>query len=183
MGAMAMTVNGHGAPDEQVDTIVSLDEMTARVAGDTTPFAPERLRWELSFDRASIDRFTAEVTAERERLQAEIDAARARVATADERVAASMGASEAELGALVTAALHELERMERAHREAVASIRIAAETEAARILEAARAEADAVRAATASLRALVHDHIAKDESLDVTVRRDGPGPEAHVDAG
>jgi cell division septum initiation protein DivIVA len=115
------------------------------------PATPDDLRWELSYDRASVDRFLTEVDRERTNLQREIDAARAQGEAARAAARAGLADGEAALGAMVLAAQRELVRIEEAHREIVATIRAAAATEATRVLTAAHREAAAVREATASL--------------------------------
>lgn len=130
--------------------------------------------WQRSYDRASIERFKAEVSAERARLESEIDAARARI-TAAETAVADQQREAATLGALVLAAQRDLADMEDEHARLVSSIRAAADAEAARVVAAARAEAAAMRA-TASLMA---QHAAEAEGTHQSVDEVGPPAPDH----
>jgi cell division septum initiation protein DivIVA len=131
--------------------------------------SPDALRWQRSYDRASVDRYLAEVAAQRARLQAQIEDALAQRDAARAAIAARDAAAQAELGAIVLATQNELDRIETSHREVVETIQRAAETEAARVLAAARLEVDRMRDGTASLAGLVGG------------RRAAPGPRAHED--
>lgn len=137
--------------------------------GGSPPTSPDDLRWQLSYDRASVERYLAEVEAERARLQGEIDRALARRDAAREEIAAREAAAQAELGALVLATQNELERIEAGHREVLDTIRRAAEAEGERVLAAAHREVDAMRNVTASLSGLARG------------RRDAARPLDHID--
>lgn len=123
------------------------------VRADAGPL--DGIEWRTSFDRASVERFAAEVAAERKRLEAAVAAAEARIADVERRRAERHERGEDELGALVLLTKGELDRIDQEHREAVAAIRREAEEEAARLLEAARVEAEKADAAAASLHRLV----------------------------
>ena len=102
------------------------------------------MRWQDSNDRASLDRFIAEVELESTQLQRQIEAARARVQ--DARAAATRRAdATADFGALLLVAQNELERIEREHREILEAIGAAAREEAARLVAAACDSAAAIR--------------------------------------
>lgn len=116
----------------------------------------DEVHWDLAYDRASIDRFTVEVEAERARLLAAIEEAQARAEAAKSGAATRHHSAQAQLGALVLAAQAELAQIEREHHEIVSAIRTNAEAEAARVLAAARAEAAAVRDAASSMGVLVN---------------------------
>lgn len=122
-----------------------------RAMDESQPGSIENVTWQLSYDRESVDRFSAEVEKTRARLQAEIGAARERVAAAEAAIAAHRAEAQAQLGALVLAAHGELAEIEREQRQLMSTIRAAAEAEAARLLEAARTEAEKIRTAAASL--------------------------------
>lgn len=130
--------------------VPSMEQAKAQMTG------PDEVHWDLAYDRASIDRFTGAVEAERARLLAAIEAAQERAVAATSGAAARHHSAQAQLGALVLAAQAELAQIEREHHEIVSAIRTAAEAEAARVLEAARAEAAVVRAAAASMGLLVN---------------------------
>lgn len=130
----------------------------------------EDLHWQISYDRASVDRFVAEVEAERARLQAAIEEARARLRQARAEATARQAEAREELGALVLAAQQELEEIERHHRETLEVIQAAAVEEAARLLIRAREEVAAVRATAASLAARVN------------IQGTGSAPSVDVDA-
>jgi type IV secretory pathway TrbL component len=119
--------------------------------GPSSLTSSDDLQWQLSYDRASVDRYLAEIGTERARLQAEIDEALARRDAARAAIVAREAAAQAELGALVLATQNELERIEAGHREVLDTIRRAAEAEAARVLAAAHREVEAMRNVTASL--------------------------------
>lgn len=121
------------------------------------PATPDDVRWQLSYDRASVDAFLAEVEIERARLQRDIEAARARTEASGRLVEGRGTDALAELGALVVAARTQLTRIEDEHAAIVETIRRASATEAARVLAAAHREVEAMRASTASLARLVHD--------------------------
>jgi hypothetical protein len=149
---------------------------------------PAELRWHRSYERAGIERFVAEVEAERARLRAELDAARAATAAAAARSVAGQAAAQASLGALVIETQRELEAMERAHQETIDGIRSAAAAEATRVLEAAHAEAAAVRSAAAAISQIVEGS----PGLEEVESHPSPVPDeaihdeaqaAHVDVG
>lgn len=146
----------------------------------------EGVRWMRSYDRASVERFLAEVDVERTRLVEEICATRARVAEAERRREQEQSDAVAALGALVLAAQAELEAIEREHDDLVAGIREAAELEAERLLSAARAEAEAVRRAAGALADLVRrdggDGSAPGEGFG-PAQVNGTGAAARFDAG
>lgn len=121
--------------------------------GDEPAVGLDDLPWQLSYDRASVNRFVAEVEAERARLHEAIEAARARVQQAQAAATARQVEASEELGALVLAAQRELEEMERHHRLVLDAIAAAAEKEVARLLARAGEEAAAVRATIHSLTA------------------------------
>lgn len=120
-------------------------------AGAAPPVNPDELSWNISYDRASVDRFLADVEGQRTRLQAEIEAVKRDVAAQRTRANSRVVAVQRELGARVLTTQLELAELETAHHEVMAAIRTAAETEAARVLAAARREVEAMRTATASL--------------------------------
>jgi len=111
----------------------------------------ENVTWKLSYDRASIDRFTTEMEEARASLQAQIDEARARVAAAEAAVAAYRTEAQTQLGAIVLAAHAELAEIEQDHRQLITTIRATAEAEATRLLAAARAEAATMHQTASSL--------------------------------
>ncbi len=123
----------------------------ARIAGVGRPApepSPTDLRWQMSYDRASVDRFVAEVEEQRRWLQAQVDATRGELR--EVRAAASRRSdAQAQLAAGVLEVQRELEEGERAHRAHLAAIDAAAADAAADLLAAALAHVDALRAATA----------------------------------
>jgi hypothetical protein len=137
---------------------------------------PDDLRWQLSYDRSSVDRFLAEVEGERARLQADIRAARERVGASERAAAAREREGLAAIGALALAAREELTRIEAEHRAIITTIQDAAAIEAARVLAAAHREAEAMCASTASLAGLVV--AAEPESSAAAA-----GVRGHADAG
>lgn len=120
-------------------------------AGEAAPArAMSDLCWQPSYERASVDRFLADVDAERVRLQGVIAATKRHLETL--RVAAARRAeAEAEFAAQVLAVQQELEGIEREHRESLEAIDTVAGHAAARLLDAAREEASAMRAAAAAV--------------------------------
>ncbi len=112
----------------------------------------ENVSWQLSYDRASVERFVADVEATRSTLEAEIDDAKRRLLQAQEAKAERQSDLPSELGAMVLAAQREFVELERSHLEMVNSIKEAASLEAKRILETARLEATQLRNAVDSLR-------------------------------
>lgn len=157
------------------DATAAVDRPAPREA-----LGPAELRWQRSYDRDGIERFVAEVEAERARLRAELDVARAATAAAAARSVAGQAAAQASLGAFVIETQRELEAMERAHQETIEGIRAAAAAEAARVLDAAHAEAAAVRAAAAAISQIVGGAPDLEEAGSPTA--DEPSA-AHVDAG
>lgn len=107
----------------------------------------ENVSWQLSYDRASVERFVADVEATRSSLEAEIDDAKRRLLQAQEAKTERRSDLPAELGALVLAAQREFVELERSHLEMVNSIKEAASLEAMRILETARLETTQLREA------------------------------------
>jgi hypothetical protein len=97
--------------------------------------------WQRSYDRASVERFNAEIEAERVRLEAAIAEAERRIEVARRRDEQRGRLDESALSELVMASKAELDRIESEQRNAVSAIRTAAEAEAARYLELARLEA------------------------------------------
>ena len=122
----------------------------------TMPSTPADLRWSLSYDRVSVDRFLADIEVQRGALQAEIERAVQAREIAEAAVAQRHAAGTTDLGERVVAAWGQLDRIEAEHREIVATIREAAEREAARVLTAAHREVAAMQESTATLAALVH---------------------------
>jgi len=175
--------NGGGA-----FTPPAADDLLASAA-NLRPTLPEAtaIVWKRSYDRDSVDRFLAEVEAERTRLLGEIERAAARRDTALEAAAASAAAAIASLGEVVLARSHELAQIEEQHAEIVATIRAAAETEAARILAAAEREVAAMHESTAALAALaVPSSTAPPAPADEINRLaywPPPDPEGHASAG
>lgn len=106
------------------------------------------LRWQVSYERASVERFVAEVEAERSRLRSQIEESKAEVERA-KAAAARQAAAQAELAAMVLAIQVETARIEREHRDTLEAIGAAAEEAAVRLLAAGREEAAAMRAAAA----------------------------------
>lgn len=145
----------------------------------------DEVRWELAYDRASIDRFAAQVEAERRRLLAEIEAAEARVSIAKSGIAARQAEERVELGSLVLLAQAELAQIEREHHEIVSAIRAAADVEVNRVLDAARAEAAAVRDAAAAMEAVLNGGSTPDTArIDLdALGAELPGLRASLDAG
>ena len=143
---------------------------------EAAPATPDDLRWHRSYDRASVDRFLAEVEVERERLQTDIRAVRERVVAQDRVVAEREREGLAAIGALAVAARDELTRIESEHRAIIATIEDAAAIESARVLAAAHREAEAMRASTASLAGKV---VAEESHPPAR----GPGDRGHADAG
>ena len=117
---------------------------------------PDDLEWHVSYDRASIERFLAEVEAERGRLQNEIEMTQARLEQARAAKVVRAATAQTEVAALVLAAQEKLAAIERQHHEVLETIRAAAVEEAARLLAAARTEADEVRNVATSLSARVN---------------------------
>lgn len=117
---------------------------------------PKELQWHVSYDRPSMERFVAEVEAERARLQKEIDVTKARLEQARAANVVRAATTQAAVGALVLAAQEDLAGIERQHQDVLETIRAAAVEEAARLLAAARAEADEVRNVATSLSARVN---------------------------
>ena len=138
-----------------------------------------------------MDRYLADVDAERTRLKAQIAAAEARADEARARVERVRAADESQVAALVLATRAELDRIDEEHRTAVDAIRAGALEKAARILEAARAEAATVDSAAAAIARVrtsassggspVEHHADADGSRGT----DEPGrePEERIDAG
>jgi cell division septum initiation protein DivIVA len=117
------------------------------VAGDHWGNQPRSaLRWQASYDLASVERFLASVDEECASLRAEIGEAEARTRRAN-AAAARRTAADAELGARLSAAHQEAAAMEHEHRRIVEMIVSVAEQEAARIVDAAYDEAAILRAA------------------------------------
>ena len=146
---------------------------------DHSPTA-EALPWRRSYDRTSVERFLADIDAERTRLQRAIEQVRR------ERVAVAAGVSDrtAALGAAARAAWRELEHIEGEHREIVATIRAAAETESSRILGAAHREVVAIRASAASLASLMGpEHVVLDLDGEAGSREMDDEPGDRADAG
>jgi predicted nucleic acid-binding Zn-ribbon protein len=119
----------------------------AGVGGPAPEHSPTDLRWQMSYDRASVDRFVAEVEEQRRQLQAQVDAAREDLREA-RAAAARRAETQAQLAATFLDVQRELEEGERAHREQLASIDGGAADAAAGVLAAALASVDALRAAT-----------------------------------
>lgn len=145
----------------------------------------EGVEWRTSYDRASVDRYLADVEAERARLRADIEAAEARAASARALAERHQAADEAQVGALVLATRAEIERIEREHKDAVDAIRSAALEKAARILEVARNDAASVNCATASMSKAVGADDARPVEADEApgvVAAPRPDPEGRIDA-
>ena len=102
------------------------------------PSNPADLRWSLSYDRVSVDRFLAEIEVQRGALQAQIERAVQAREVAEAAAARRHAAGRTDLGEQVVAAWGELDRLEAEHREIVTTIREAAEREATRVLAAAK---------------------------------------------
>lgn len=119
----------------------------AGVGGPAPELSPTDLHWQMSYDRASVDRFVAEVEDQRRRLQAQVDAAREDLREA-RAAAARRAEAQVQLAAGFLEVQRELEEGERAHRERLASIDGGAADVAAGLLAAALASVDALRAAT-----------------------------------
>jgi hypothetical protein len=145
--------SGHAAPGAAPE--VSGGDERADASAPTPVAGLDEVEWHVSYDRESVDRFLAEVEEEKARLTAAIAAAEAREAEARERLATQKAYNEEQLGALVVSARTELDRVEKEHADAVAAIRAEALEKAARILESARREADAVGDASQSLARVV----------------------------
>lgn len=120
----------------------------ADASDDETSFGRmvPHLHWQVSYDLASVDRYLAEIEAERASIERQMEHASERVQRA-KKAAERRAAAEAELGARILAAQEEFERIQQEQREAVDAIRAAAGAEADRVLAAAREEAEAMRAA------------------------------------
>lgn len=117
-----------------------MDEFGANELDDST-LRLDELHWQTTYDRASIERFVTEVDAERARLKSEIDVARNRLGRAQQAQANHRSDLASQLGDLVMDAHRRLVEMERNHQQLIDTIWATAEEEAARILDAARAEA------------------------------------------
>ena len=148
---------------------------------------PSTVRWQRSYDRASVDRFVAEVEAQRGRLRAEIAAAQAAAHAAAARTGEARTSDD--LVSLVVDAQRQLDTMEREHQEMVSAIQATAEEEAERILTAARAEAEAVRSSAEAISQLV-DGIGepgalpeRSSELPVVERSGDDGPAVRSDVG
>ena len=111
------------------------------------------VHWQVAYDRGSVDRFIAEVEAERSRLQGQIETTREHLRQA-RAAAARQEDAQAELAARFLAVQEELETIERQHRISLDAIGAEAAQAAARLLAAARKEAEAMRAAGATVAAL-----------------------------
>lgn len=133
------------------------------------PSNPADLRWSLSYDRVSVDRFLAEIEVQRGALQAQIERAVQAREVAEAAAARRHAAGRTDLGEQVVAAWGELDRLEAEHREIVTTIREAAEREATRVLAAAHREVAAMRESTATLAALVHPI----DTVDIEETSDG----------
>jgi hypothetical protein len=134
-------INGavhHGGSDAVVEPIAGLEDVA----------------WRSSYDRADVDRYLAEVEAEKGRLLAEIRVAEEREAAAQGRCQERAEERDDLLGSLLLAARAEIDLVDDEHRAAVAAIRAEAEEEAAGIRDRAQIEATAVREAVASLTAI-----------------------------
>lgn len=114
---------------------------------------PQGLEWQVSYDRASIERFLGEVAKERARLHREIEVTKARLEEARAANVVRAATVQAEVAALVLAAQEELAAIERHHQAVLQTIRSAAIEEAARLMAAARAEAEELRNVATSVSA------------------------------
>lgn len=125
---------------------------------------PEELQWHVAYDQPSMERFVGEVEAERARLQKEIELTKARLERASAANVVRAATAQAAVGALVLAAQEDLAGIERRHQEVLETIRAAAVGEAARLLAAARAEADEVRNVATSMSARVNRRLHPSEA-------------------
>ena len=123
-------------------------------ADDTSP-GPEPVHWRVSYERASVERFIEETERQRRALENEIEATRAQLREAKERAALMSQRSQPELGDLLLAAQQELSEMQRHYRAQIEAVRVAAQTETARVLAAAQMEEAAVRSATEHLTSII----------------------------
>jgi len=139
----------NGVPIEEVGDRRPLAEPDLHGGGSS--LRVEDLRWQLAYDRVSIERFVVEVNTERARLQAEIDDARARLRHAQQARVERQSDLASELGDLVLDAQRRLAEMERSQRELIDAIQATAEDEARRVLDAARTEAARIGSAVARL--------------------------------
>jgi len=134
---------------------------------------PVRVRgvaWPGSSDRASIERFLAEVDAERKRLLAEIEAAGRRRAIAEKAALTHERALQSALGAIVVAAHQEILEVEQEHAVSIAALLASADAEVSALLAMARVEAARIQ----------------ETARDVDRASSGPAPRAglaHADAG
>lgn len=150
--------------------------MTTESHHGAPPATPDALRWRLSYDRSSVERFLAEVEEERARLQAEIRTVRGRTEAQERALEAREQEALVAIGALALAARQELTRIEAEHRSIITTVQDAAAIESARVLAAAHREADAMRASSASLAGLV---VAEEPAVPAH----GPGDRGRADAG
>lgn len=128
--------------------------------------SPDELRWELTYERTSVERFIAEIDEEVARLRTEIEAARQRAAAARSGSSARDDGPRSALSELVLAAQRELAAIEAEHERLVVAIRGAAEAEAVRVIVAARAEAAAADAAAEEITTAVRPHDHEPADLD-----------------
>jgi hypothetical protein len=149
----------------RINGAVQVDGSTVRIAAtaaghDAGPPIPglEGVSWRPSYDRESVDRYLAEVEAEKERLLAEIAAAEERAEAAEARCRTGAAEQSTErdalLGTLMMAARAEVDRVDAEHRAVISAIHALAEEEASRIRVQAEADAAAVRDVVASLSSL-----------------------------
>ncbi len=149
--------------------------------------ALEAITWTRSYDRQSVDRFLAEIEAQRAGLLRDVERASARRDAALELVAGRTTAAAAALGAIVIARSSDVAKLEEEHQEVIATIRSAAETEAARILTVAEREVAAMHEATAAMVALAAPSstapVAPEAEIDRRAYQPVADAEGHASAG
>lgn len=163
------------------DAAVTEDHRTGDLHDDGPTDGPAGISWFSSYDRESVERFLAEVDAEKARLLAAIEEAERRTVVAMTRAAATHKAAQASLGALVLAAQEEISALEREHEVLVERIRSTAEAEASRLLAAATEEAAVMRESARSVSSFIDTSLADLAPGSPWERSTGGG--SHVDVG
>lgn len=105
---------------------------------DDATGSTDRLSWQRSYDRASVERYLSEAEARSTQLRAQVAEAQKHMERARAALAKREEARSAELAAMVAEAHRELAALEADHTAAVEATRAAAQAEADRILAEAR---------------------------------------------
>lgn len=114
-------------------------------AGEARPEAQAPpLRWQKSYERASVDRFLTEVEQERDRLREQITVAREQLRHA-KAVAVESAEAQAKLAERFREVQREFDEAEDEHRTRVAAIAASASGAASRLMESASEHAAAIR--------------------------------------